>query len=116
MSKQFRDDYIVFKKRKSNASCRIDDIVGFIVGPFSSRFWMMRKHINSMDNTKQDQIKLPFYAWQCLSLQLKHRTIDLVIEDDTMYNRLVEFLIISLRTVDGVRDSALPHLNYMIQK
>lgn len=104
----------MFKKRKSNASCSIDDIVGFVVGPFSSRFWMMRKHINSMDNTNKKKIELPFYAWQCLSLQLRHRTIDLVIQDDAMYNKLVEFLIISLQTVDGVRDSAVPHLNYII--
>ena len=109
-----RDNHIIFRKTKSNATCNIDDIEGFFYGPFSSRFWMLRKHINSLDNTKGKKLKLPFYAWQCISLKLKHRTIDLVISNDKHMKTFIEFLILNIRTVDGVRDSALPHLNYII--
>lgn len=61
--RKLRDDNVVFKKTKSWASCNVDEIEGFIYGPFSSRFWMTRKHINSIDNTKGKKMKLPFYAW-----------------------------------------------------
>jgi hypothetical protein len=33
------------KKFKSSASTKIKDITNFIYGPFSSRFWIMRKNI-----------------------------------------------------------------------
>lgn len=32
----------------SNSSCHLDDIQSFVYGPFTSRFWLMRKHINLM--------------------------------------------------------------------
>lgn len=34
------------KLEPSNSSCNFDDIEGFIYGPFTSRFWLMRKHMN----------------------------------------------------------------------
>lgn len=34
---------------KSNASCNIADIKGFVAGGSSSRFWIYRKHIISQD-------------------------------------------------------------------
>lgn len=37
-------DYI---KVQSKCSTKLDEIKGFIYGGFSSRFWMLRKHINS---------------------------------------------------------------------
>lgn len=37
-----------FKEFKSSGSCRIEDIQGIIFGGLSSRFWMLRKHINNM--------------------------------------------------------------------
>ena len=33
---------------KSFGSCKVDDIHGIIFGGLSSRFWMLRKHINLM--------------------------------------------------------------------
>ena len=39
---------------------------------------MMRKHINQIDIKPDTEIQFPFYAWECLTLHLKHRTIDLV--------------------------------------
>ena len=38
-------DYYV---KKSSASCRLDEIEGFLYGGLSSRFWMLRKHMISL--------------------------------------------------------------------
>ena len=34
---------------KSSSSCYFQDIEAFVYGPFTSRFWMLRKHIMMMD-------------------------------------------------------------------
>jgi hypothetical protein len=47
--KEEKDENIKYKKSESNATCRIDEIEGFLYGASSSRFWMMRKHVNSID-------------------------------------------------------------------
>jgi hypothetical protein len=65
---------------------------------------MLRKHINSME--PKDLEELPFYAWQCITLKTERRDINLVIKDQKDMQQLVEFLVISLRTLDGVRDTA----------
>jgi len=70
-----------FKQKESAASCEIDEIQAFIFGGTSSRFWMLRKHINSM--SKEEIAKgLPFYSWNCITLKLARRDVDLVIKDE----------------------------------
>ena len=65
---------------------------------------MLRKHINSLND---EQFKaLPFYSWQCITLQLKHRDVDLVIRDQRDMERLLKVLIHAMKTMDGRRDSA----------
>ena len=50
-----------FENFKSSASCHVSAIKGIIYGGVNSRFWMLRKHFNSMNLA---QIKeLPFYSW-----------------------------------------------------
>lgn len=44
------DDDIEFICKKSRTSCKIVKIRSFLYGGFSSRFWILRKHINSMHN------------------------------------------------------------------
>lgn len=39
-----------FKLKESDASCSLDEIQGFVYGAVNSRFWMLRKHMNSMQN------------------------------------------------------------------
>ena len=58
-----------FLLKKSNSSCNISDITGFIYGPFSSRFWVMRKYI-SMKEPHKLKIpgEVPFNAWDCITL------------------------------------------------
>ena len=57
-----------FDLKKSSASCKISEIQQIIFGGLSSRFWMLRKHLNAM--LKKDHItnKVPFYSWQCITL------------------------------------------------
>ena len=101
-------DDVLMAEKDSGASCKLSEVSALIFGGVSSRFWMMRKHIASLD--KNSLGKLPFQSWQCLTLQLKHRDIDLVVRDPNMMELLLKFLIYQLKTQDGARNSALPLL------
>ena len=90
--------------KTSSASTCVSDITGFIFGGINSRFWMLRKHFNSLN---LDALKMiPFHCWNCLSIQLNHREVDIVITDTEQMDMLLKFLIQILRTVDGRRGSA----------
>lgn len=52
---------------------------------------MLRKHINSLEITKISDEDIPFYSWECISLNLRHRDVDLVIKDE---KHMEEFLTI----------------------
>lgn len=69
----------------------VDRITGFIIGGFSSRFWMFRKYMNTIEFDPKKP--LPFYAWQCLTIQLDNsRDVNLVIPNEKSMNRLLFFL------------------------
>lgn len=93
-----------FKNVKSSASCLISEIEAFLYGGCSSRFWMLRKHINSLN--REELKKLPFYSWNCITLKLRRRYVDLVIKDDKQMSIFVKFLVYSLYTLNGVKNSA----------
>ena len=93
-----------FRRDNSDGSCLISEINSFVFGGLTSRFWLLRKHINSMEY--KDLENLPFYAWQCITLRTNRRDINLVIKDQKDMQNVLEFLIISLKTIDGVRDTA----------
>ena len=69
-----------FKYVHSTASCKLSEVEGFHYGGTNSRFWIMRKHFNMM--THRELNRIPFYCWQCITLELKDRDIDLVIKDE----------------------------------
>ena len=94
---------------KSSTSCYVDDIKGFIFGASHSRFWMLRKHFCCMPLYELKYA--PFFAWQCLTLQLGHRDVDLVIPDQKQMDMFLTFLVHSLKTLDGERDSAVKLLD-----
>ena len=71
----------------------------------SSRFWVLRKHIIS--STKKELQNAPFYSWDCITLQMSNRDVDLVIRDEEDMNKFLKFLIYNLKTLDGSKDSAL---------
>ncbi len=48
---------------------------------------------------------IPFYSWECLTLILKNRDIDLVIKDESKMKIFIMFLIIKTNTFNGNRNS-----------
>ena len=54
----------------------------------------------------KDLEELPFYAWECITICTDRRDVNLVIKDQKDMQMVLEFLIISLKTLDGVRDTA----------
>ena len=94
-----------FSLKVSRASCRIDEIEGIIYGGFSSRFWIFRKHINSMCKTEKGEI--PFYAWECVTLILnKGREIDLVITNEQRMMQFLKLISYKINSINGNKDSA----------
>ena len=77
----------------------------------SSRFWMLRKHIISM--TKKELVNVPFNSWNCITLCMSNRDIDLVIRNDEDMEKILKFLIYNLKTLDGSKDSALKLIQKM---
>lgn len=70
------DDYL---NKESNSSTKVADIRGIVFGGIRSRFWMLRKHFNSMSVDELQNV--PFHSWECLSIQLHDRDVDMVIKD-----------------------------------
>ena len=49
---------------------------------------------------------MPFFAWECISLQLKDGyDINLVIKNEENMKVFLKFLILKLKSFDGVRDT-----------
>lgn len=106
---------------QSSASTDISNIQGFIYGGISSRFWLFRKHLMCIDyntikndtqaykerNKNSDKKnKIPFYSWQCITLILSHRQVDLVIKNEESMNLFLRFLVITLNTQTGDKGDA----------
>lgn len=68
---------------------------------------MLRKHINTMENEEMKNPGLPFYTWECITLQLSNRDVYIVIRNEKLMTGFIKLLIYYLQTVDGSRDSAL---------
>jgi hypothetical protein len=96
---------------KSSSTMKLKDITSFMYGANSSRFWMLRKQVNSISWLNFSRGKVPFYAWQCISIITKDREVDLVIDSEKDMINLLTLLIYKLETVDGYRSSALPYVN-----
>lgn len=48
---------------------------------------------------------MPFYAWECLTIQFKRRDLDIVIRDELQMEILIKFLITETNGFDGNRNS-----------
>ena len=105
------DAGIDYDVKKSSASCLVQDVQQITFGAFNSRFWALRKHISCLHDQQIE--KLPFYAWQCISLTLKHREVDFVFKDEIQQNKFVKYLIYRMKTIDGRKESAVPILKAM---
>lgn len=51
-------DDVLLSEKDSGASCKLSEVNALIFGGVSSRFWMLRKHIASLDKASFN--KLPF--------------------------------------------------------
>lgn len=90
---------------KSESSFKISEIKSFTYGPFSSRFWVMRKHINQM--CYRELCRLPFFAWNCITLHIMNKgDVHLIIQNENVMSKLIKFLIYSLETLDGQSGTA----------
>lgn len=98
----------------SNASSRFEDIQSIMFGPMSARFWIYRKHMCCQESLCES--KVPFLAWQCLTIQLKNRNLDLVIKDEADMDRVLSILIYKMHTLDGYKNSSLPLENFIKSK
>lgn len=111
---RYGEDDAEYQWVPSSATCDIADIEGIVYGGRSSRFWIFRKHMISMEPEcmRCDSQKVgaacafPFFAWQCITLQISGRSVDLVIKDDRDMNVFLRFLVQALNTVDGYVNSA----------
>lgn len=100
----------------SNSSCFLDDIQSFVYGPFTSRFWLTRKHMNQL-KTFDLLNNVPFYAWDCITLQLKNRSdVYFIIRDEATMTRFLKLLIYELKTLDGKRGSAEKFINDSVKE
>jgi hypothetical protein len=109
-------DELEFKEDRSSASCDLDEIDGIIFGGTNSRFWMLRKHINSIPIEQLK--KIPFYCWNCITLLTPQRCrdIDLVIKSETHMRIFIKLLVYSLRTVEGHKGTANKVLDTLLQQ
>lgn len=55
--------------------------------------------------------ELPFYSWQCLSIQSTDRQFDLVIKNEEHMDILIKFLVFKMNTMDCMKDSAGLHID-----
>jgi len=72
---------------------------------------MLRKHINTLDSTEFE--KVPFKSWDCITLFLGHREVDIVIRDEKDMSLFIQYLIYKMKTVDGKKDSAIEILDHL---
>ena len=49
---------------------------------------------------------IPFYAWQCITLNMETRDVDLVIPNEKDMEMLLKFLIFELKTINGEKGTA----------
>lgn len=56
---------------------------------------------------------MPFFSWNCLTLSITGREIDLVVKDDKEMQYLLTFLIYAMKTIDGKKNSGAKLLDLL---
>lgn len=74
---------------------------------------MLRKHVNSYARDQLDT--LPFFSWECITIELGGRPVDLVIRDEAHMELFLKFLIGRLKTTDGRKGSAEPVIEQILK-
>jgi hypothetical protein len=70
-----------YNNMQSTASTYVSNIESIIVGGVQMRFWMFRKHFNSMSANELSNNK-SFFCWECITLQFGLKNVDLVIKNE----------------------------------
>ena len=106
------DDFVsknqkpLFQLKESSASFNVSDLRSIIFGGSSSRFWTLRKHLNCLpQHYSTKTTKMPFYSWECITLQLEGRDVNLVIKDEGEMMMFLKFLSYEMQSVDGTYGS-----------
>ena len=58
---------------------------------------------------------IPFYSWDCITLQLFNRDVDLIIRKESQMLMLIKFICYKINTCDGKKDSAAPFKNELLK-
>lgn len=105
-----------FSLKESSSSFNFSDIESFVYGPFTSRFWMLRKHILHLDKNKflSDP---PFFGWDCITLQIKNKwDVHLVIRNEDNMTKFLKLLIHKMETIDGHRGTSTQYQKNQYEK
>jgi hypothetical protein len=98
------------------SSTSFDEIESILYGCSGSRFWVYRKHINSMEHKDIKAGKMPFYAWECLTINLfGGREVNLVIKNEACMKALLKLLIYEMKSVDGKKNSGAKIIETLIK-
>ena len=62
---------------------------------------MLRKHMISENFAQTGVDTTPFFAWQCITICLTNREIDLIIPNDKDMDDFIEMIVSEMNTVDG---------------
>ena len=66
---------------------------------------MLNKHINQLEKLQFFKNEVPFKSWECITLQLEHRDVDLIIDNEKTMKMFLKILIYKMNTIDGSKDS-----------
>ena len=94
-----------YRETQCSGSCNLSDVKGILYGGISSRFWLLRKHLILLDRCKHTCGHVPFYSWQCITLQMENRDVDLVIKNEKDMDDFIKIVVRAMNTVDGNKNS-----------
>ena len=69
-----------------------------------------------MENWEIRDPGLPFYTWECVTLQLGNRDVYIVIQNEKLLTGFIKLLVYYLQTIDGNRNSAIPLKTALFRK
>jgi len=102
--------------KESSSSFHLSDVECFIYGPFTSRFWMLRKHILHLEKG-QFNTQSPFFGWDCITLQIEKKwEVHLILPNQTAMSMFLKLLIWNLDTIDGIRGSSTNYQKKCLEK
>lgn len=103
--------------KKSAGSFEISDVESIVYGGASSRFWIFRKHINSMNIQDIKANKMPFYAWECITINLATgREVNIVVKNEACMRAFIMLLIYEMKTTDGRKDSGVGIIKTLLRQ